>query len=152
MADPIRAAIVDILSSVPNIGRVQAYERYAERNAELTTHYSNGSQLLGWFVRRVGVLDQPRSADDCSTFLEVVRWQIRGYMALDDAAATELAFDELLNVIRGKFRSNITLNGTVMTTFSDQQAGIAVEDSGPVLFGGVLCHAARLNLITKRYF
>lgn len=150
MADLVRAEIASILSAVVNIGRVQPFERYCDRNKELLDHYVDNNQLRGWFVRRVSVLEQSPTMGDRT--LETVRWQIRGYMALDDEAETELAFDDLLDLIRQAFRDKHDLNGVVMTTISDSQAGLAIEDTGPVLFGGVLCHSARASLITKRYF
>jgi hypothetical protein len=30
-------------------------------------------------------------------------------------------------------------------------AGVQVPESGPVMFAGVLCHAARLTLATRHY-
>lgn len=148
----VRAAIKATLQSVTDIGVVHDYERYSHDLAKLKTLYYSAphSQLRGWFIRRVktaetGILP-PR-------YLEQVTWQIRGVMALDDAGASELVFDELLDAIRDAFRADRTLGGTVTKIGRLQpnaERGLQLDDSGPVLFGGVLCHGARFSLLTTR--
>ncbi|HYE35503.1 hypothetical protein [Methylocaldum sp.] len=154
MADAIRTAIVAKLNSVADIGRVHAYERYANQMADLSALYawdagSGQKQLRGWFARRVGIQESKPSEP---TFRETITWQIRGYLALSDAAASELAFDDLIDAIRAAFRADDTLGGAVATCWIDDEAGIQSDDAGPVLFANVLCHSARLILKTRRYF
>lgn len=155
----IRAQIVAVLQSVPDIGVVHSYERYAKDLSQLVAHYgytpgSDPTQLRGWFVTRLSVQEitkvQPR-------VVEITRWIVRGFMGLNDAAATELAFHDLVEAVRDAFRGNETLNDTVsqcaipVPNQGYGEAGIQMLDAGPVLFGGVLCHSARLALNTVRY-
>lgn len=150
----IRNAIVAKLNTVANIGRVHAYERYANQLADLSALYAwnpggGPAQLRGWFVRRIGIRETHPSE---SLFREDITWQIRGYMALSDAAESELSFDALIDAIRAAFRADDTLGGAVDTCWINEEVGIQLDDAGPVLFANVLCHSARLTLMTRRHF
>lgn len=149
---PERAALFAILQAVPDIGVVHAYERMASDLAKLKQlYYSNThAQIRGWFIRRVQVREtgimQP-------LYLEVVEWQIRGFMAIDDSAQTELVFDGLIESVRDQLRANDKLNGTVLKLGllgAKTDRGLQLEDFGPYMFGGVLCHGARLSLVTTK--
>lgn len=150
----VRSAIVARLISVANIGVVHAYERYANDLARLKALYWSPTHnaVRGWYVRRPATSEtgniQARS-------VEQIRWRIVGLMSLDDAAASETTFDELIEAVRDAFADDETLGGTVdQCTDPENKAGescIQLDDSGPVMFGGVLCHACRLGLTTVRY-
>lgn len=148
-AADIRAAIVAALEAVPNIGVVQNRERNGQLPA-LKSLYTSDGRLHGWFVRRLAVQEaariQPRS-------VEFTTWRLQGFMAFDDEGASELLFDDVIEGIRDQFRSNDTLGGVVaQCSLPDGSAGgIQMPDAGPVMFAGVLCHAARLVLHTVRY-
>ena len=146
MSDQVRSAIVTTLSSIPGIGQVHAYERYAQNDAGMKLFYGNADgQLRGWFVRRKTIKETRQGGAK-----ELVSWQIRGYMSLSDATQSEILFDDLIDSIRAAFRANRTLNGTVRVIIYDEGDGLQVQDTGPVLFAGVLCHAATLVLSTER--
>ena len=149
---PERAALLATLQAVPNIGVVHAYERVSNDLAKLKQLYFSEahSQIRGWFIRRVRVreigLMQPR-------YLEVVEWRINGFMAIDDSAETELTMDTLIEALRDQFRTNNTLSGTVLKQGllqKDAERGLQLEDFGPYMFGGVLCHGARFALTTTK--
>lgn len=146
-----RAALVAVLSSVPGIGVVHGYERYAADLATLRTHYTTEidgqRQLRGWFVQRVKTTEE-RSAR--KAYFDRTAWMLRGYMGLDDAAQSELVFDGLIEAVRDALRADLTLGGTVMLPDKDDTAGPTV-DAGPVLFAGVLCHSATITVINKRF-
>lgn len=148
----IRDAIVTKLDAIPSIGRVHGFERYAADFKALADLYvatiGNKPQLRGWFVQRTGTSETSRAL---GRYEETISWRIRGFMALSDATQSEFSFDALLEAIRDAFRSDETLGGTVASTVTDEAAGIQIEESGPVMFAGVLCHAATLRLATRRY-
>jgi hypothetical protein len=151
-AEAIREAIAARLEAVPDIGIVHRYERYANQAGALAKHYQWQNQLRGWFVRRVAVAETPTSQLG-GTRIEDTTWMIRGYMALSDEAQSELVFDGLIEALRDAFRDDDTLGGTVASCWvRNGPAGVQMDDAGPVLFGGVLCHSARLRLVTRRYF
>jgi hypothetical protein len=148
----IRSAIAATLLAVPNIGVVHEYERYSHDLAKLKELYYSKAhrQLRGWFVRRTATKENgilpPR-------YLEEVNWQIRGVISLDDGAQSELVMDELIEAVRDAFRANRTLSGTVLKIGqlpATASRGLQMDDFGPVMFGGVLCHGVRLSLVTTR--
>lgn len=150
-AADIRAAIVATMQTVPAIGVVQDRERYAKDMPGLKAMYqASGLGLRGWFVRRIGIVEtdrvQPRS-------VEYLRWRIQGVMAFDDANASELVFDGLIEQLRDAFRANDTLGGLVAqcALAGGKEAGLQLDDAGPVSFAGVVCHGARCSLITQRF-
>lgn len=149
----VRTAIVARLVSVPDIGVVQAYERYAADLAKLKQLYWSAphNAVRGWYVRRPVTTE---TSNDLGRSVEQIRWRIVGVMALDDANASELVFDGLIEQIRNAFAQDETLGGTVdqcTVPGADGESCIQLDDAGPVMFGGVLCHACRLGLSTIRY-
>ena len=152
MAD-IRTAIVTRLESVADIGRVQAYERYASDLARLKQLYwsSEHNAVRGWYVRRPVTTETDNVQ---GRTVERARWRIVGLMALDDANASEITFDGLIESVRNAFAADETLGDTVDQCTEPGDNGescIQLDDSGPVMFAGVLCHACRLGLPTIRY-
>ena len=84
--DAVRAAIVATLEGL-NIGPVHGWERYASTNAALLALYSTDGVLGGWYVRRVRTSE---SSPSLGRHVERIEWEIRGFLGLQDAAATEL--------------------------------------------------------------
>lgn len=146
-----RTALVALLNGVANIGRVHAYQRYARAEADFAALYlhtlpDGAKQLRGWQVSNVEIEEKTLGVGRV-----VVRygWRMRGYMALADAQATELAFDSLVEDVRAAYRADPTLGGAAEV--DDELDGIQKLDAGPVLFCGVLCHSALLGVKTKEY-
>lgn len=145
----IRAAIKAKLEAVATIGTVHDYERFSKRDAEFQALYKTSNTIKGWNIRRVSTREARLAVGRYQVFH---RWRIRGYMALDDSAASEKTFDTLIEAVKDAFRADETLSGLVKDLLeSEQQFGIQVEDSGPVMFAGVLCHGARLGLTTMHF-
>lgn len=149
----IRSAIVAKIQTVPDVGIVHDYERYLKDLAKLRELFETpgpgGGILRGWLVRRVGTREVSTSIGRNHV---INRWQIRGYMALSDKEASEKAFDLIIEQIRDAFRADENLGGVIDSiVMTDGVAGIQVDDSGPVMFGSVLCHGARLSLNTSHY-
>ena len=142
----VRAALVDALNEVPNIGIVHAYERYSNTLTELAALYMTGEVLLGWFVTRGQVV---QLAPFAGRRVEQTTWHFTGYRGFVDATATELEFDALVDNIRLRFRTAETFGGAV--PWIDDKAGIQVDETSKVLFAGILCHCAKLSLPTTRY-
>lgn len=157
LLEAIRAAIVARLQGVPDVGVVHGYQRYANNLRDLAALYvttiAGAQQLRGWYVSRVATSEASAVAGAYSVTHD---WVIRGYMALDDAGQSEIVFDDLVERIREVFRGDDALGGIVATIVfggdgDAEQAG-AQATLEPVMFAGVLCHAARLNLRTRSYF
>ena len=147
-----RAAIVAALASVPNIGVVHDRERYAKDNAKFAQHYlftpaGGQQQLRGWWLRRAET-EERSDTYGSGTTTNVHTWQVRGYLAFNDADATELVFDELIESFRAVVRDDPTLGGVCDQPPEEETDGVQVLDAGPVMFAGALCHSALLQLKT----
>lgn len=142
----IRQAIADKLTAIVASGHVHKFERYAVSQKDFRAFYEQDGKVLGWFIRRLALSETP----DTTTYNTVVEtWRIRGFMSLNDAAESELAFDDLIDAIRAAFRNDETIGDVVETTKADGEIGIQIEDSGPVMFAGVLCHGVTMRLKTQ---
>lgn len=152
-----RVAIVAALASVPEIGRVHDRERYVREQSQFRDLYTftptgGTAQLRGWWLRRFSTAE--RDINIART-INVHTWQIRGYMTMNDAQATEPEFDGLVESFREVVRADPTLGGVCqigpLTDGEDSTNGVQVTEMGPVNFCGVLCHSALLQLKTWSY-
>lgn len=145
----VRNAIKAKLEAIAGIGVVHSYERLATRVAELKALYVSNGKLLGWHVRRISTAETSPSV---GRWTIDHRWQIRGFMAIDDATASELAFDDLIEAIRDAFRADETLGGLIKgTQVPPPTINVQLIEHGPVMFADVLCHGARLGLATRHF-
>ncbi len=144
----IRDAIAAKMATVTGIGLVHKYERFAKGEKDFRAFYEYNGQIRGWNIRRITRSETSKMMGSADV---INRWRIRGFMSMSDADASELAFDGLVEGLCAAFRADETLGGliasTVMPTMGDI-AGLQEEDSGPVMFAGVLCHSASLILYT----
>lgn len=150
-----RAAIAAKVAGVADVGRVHDYERYAKTEGDFRALYQAdigaAKSLRGWFLRRVSTKEISVAL---GVGMQVIAWRLTGYLAIDDAAASEKTFDGLIEALRAAFRSDPTLGGAVADLYDLTQGdsapyGLQVEESAPVLFAGVLCHRAVLALTTS---
>lgn len=149
----LRTALVARLASVPDIGLVHDRERFAANEAAFRALYlftpAGGTPgVRGWWVRRVATATTSISS---ARTLDVHSWELRGFMAFDDAAASELAFDALIEALRAAVAADPTLGGVADPGPLDEPEGLQLVEAGPVRFAGVLCHSAVLTLKTWSY-
>lgn len=147
----IRDKIAAMMNSVDGVGKVHTYQRYTRQNSGLVDLYKDAAsgRLLGWNVSKTATRE---AYIDIGRWVLDHDWKIRGFMALDDADATEETFDTLIESIRDVFRADPTMGDLIFNTVIEEknnQAGMQVEEAGPVLFAGVLCHSARIGLTTR---
>ncbi|SFP43705.1 hypothetical protein SAMN05216567_106152 [Variovorax sp. OK605] len=154
--DTLRSAIVLTLNTVPQIGRVHDRERSLADEAALRALYlydlpAGGQQLRGWWLRRTAT--EERSVDTARA-MSVDSWTLQGHLAFDDAAASELVLDALVEDIRDAVRGDPTFGGACATgplTDDKRTDGVQVDGTGLVTFCGVHCHGVALQLRTWRY-
>jgi hypothetical protein len=148
----IRDAIAQKHRSVTDVGIVHAHERFTRDEEKFRALFvvktaNVPQQVRGWWWRRVGTQEKTLNT---GTVMNVPTWECRGYMALNDANQSELEFDELIEAFRDLVRADPTLGG-VCDPNPGEEDGVQVLDSGPVMFCGVLCHSAVLQLKTWSY-
>ena len=153
---------------------VHGFERYASREVGLRKLYlatpnppatrpddPKEGWLVGWYVRRVTTIEGEGDSQYTRT---VHRWRARAIMALNDpdkapdpehapaSEASEIAFDRMLECVRAAFRADDALfdDGDLIaeTTRYEGRQGFQIDDSGPAMFAGVLCHEARCSIAT----
>ncbi len=141
----IREAIVDHLKTVSGIGIIHRYERAVVDGQKFTSLFTKDGRLLGWTITRTGVTE---TVLDTQTNQIAHRWRIRGWMGLEDAKASELEFDHLIERVRAAFRKDDTLGGVIESTRNGEEIGLQLRDVGPFTLAGVICHGATLELTT----
>jgi hypothetical protein len=146
----IRAQIKAVLESVPDVGIVHDYERFASTRGAMAALYKSGDRIKGWWFDRTAT----READlDLGAVRRVHTWRLVGYVSLDDADATGKTLQDLVEAIAAAFRAARTLGGTVMDSrdmgYTDGPAGVQVDAIEPVMFADILCHRATLRLVTE---
>ncbi|MGO1078336.1 hypothetical protein [Inquilinus sp. CA228] len=152
--DPIRAAIVALAQTVPDVGIVHDRERYASNPEKLRALYvpAGSTTIKGWYVRRVSTQE---TSGAIGRWEIIHRWRLRGFRGFVDDAGSEKAFDDVIEAMRDAFRDDETLGGTVITTVvgagDSAIAGLQVDEAGSVMFANALCHAATLTLYTRHY-
>lgn len=145
----ILQAIVTRLRTVPDVGQVHDYERWSRNESGFKGHYEyelNGEAIiLGWNVQRVA---SPQSRHN--TRYDIRNdWKITGFRTLNDATASGLQFNLLIDDIRDAFNQDSNLNGVVTSLEGDDGvSGIQLVSFRPVMFAGVLSHEAVLSLTT----
>lgn len=144
----LKTKIKEKLEGVTGIGNVYDYERYANKTSEFKTLYVNSGKINGWHFRRTKRKDtQPYIGRR-----EIVQeWTIRGFISLDDAGETEKTFDALIDNIIDAFFADDTLGGIIDTMIVNNNIGIQLLNSQPVMFAGVLCHSAELQFSTRHF-
>lgn len=148
-----RAAIAAALNTVPDIGQVHDHEPYGRTEVDFRSLYgwtdaSGQTQVRGWFLQRTRTAEgTPNSGRTINTHT----WRLRAFMSLDEAGATELTFDALVEAARKVFRDDPTLGGAVDPGPLNQATGLQVTDSGPAYLAGVLCHVATLTYQSYEY-
>ncbi len=160
----VREWITATLRGVPGIGRVHGHERHAARESALRRFYQAGPEaggaLCGWFVRRTARSDEPVGGGGAMWRVHTT-WMLRGYMALNDSArddadasaASEGRFDALIDRIIARFRieTGNAEQRRLLARAGEDGGSPRLAEAGPVLFAGVLCHTARLELRTAHY-
>ena len=152
--EAIRAAIAARMLTVPGLGVLHLYERYAVKESGFAALYmwqppsppGAAKELRGWFIRRLArrVMEESHTSDQVFT-----DWQMRGFMALRDAAATEIEMDVVTDGVIAAIKADLSLGG-LLDGLPDapRSVGAQLVESGPFMFAGVLCHGVRLAWTT----
>lgn len=141
----MRAAIVAKLESVPDVGVVHRYERFAKDWTTFINLFKAGDGVIkGWMVTRRSA---PSKWNELTPLLRAHEFLLRGFRGLNDAAATEIEFEADIETIQNSFDRDPMLGGAVFYG----SGPLEVRRVEPRIFGNVLCHYAELgfNAIEK---
>ncbi|WP_423458031.1 hypothetical protein [Ottowia sp. VDI28] len=155
-----RQALLEVLRAVPAVGVVHDCEVYAseDKGFKAAYRYTNTDasadafaaepHIRGWYIRRFATAEVNANA----RILNEHTWHVRGYMSLKSAIDSELIFDELIERMRDAARMHGTMGvSSALGASTAQERGVQVINAGPVLFAGVLCHSAVLELKTRNW-
>jgi len=146
----ITTAIKTKLETVPDVGVVHDYERYAKRESEFRKLFKSGEEILGGFFYR----ETTQELDGDTGEVRVIHnWKFLWFKGLEDKKATAKTFQILIESICTAFRIDPTLGGVIEDNKNMAQTfgpvGLQVDAIETVSFVDVLCHRARLSLLTE---
>ena len=136
----IRTQLKVILEGVTGIGIVHDYERHAKDWSTYLSFYKKpGTSVInGWQITRRATREEEHAATQTYRFHTMV---IHGFYSLDDSAASEKTFQDLIEAISTAIRQNATLNGAA---FHALPPNIAVVEQR--MFGDVLVHYCEMTV------
>lgn len=145
----IRDGIVAVLNTVPNIGRVHPYIRFAARADEMLSLFKatiNGvDQIRAWTVSLESTdLEYRTPTKRLGTF----NYVIHGYLGLDDGAATEETFLDLCEAVVLTLQKQDGFGAATELVRGIEDVNIRAANH--IEFGSTLCHhcevAVRVNV------
>lgn len=141
--DLILEEVKTVLGSVADIGRVHVYERYVSDEAGFRQLFLDGQRVRGWTITR----ERTEAADrNVHTVIDTHVIVMRAYVQVDDANASESAFQKLIETVRRAFLTNRKLNGMAFDS-----SPVSARAVGWRMLAGVLCHYAELELRVQEY-
>lgn len=149
--DAIRQQIKIILSGVEGVGRVHDYTRFAADYARLLELFKTPEGRIGAVMfARERMLKQKMTIGGASAERAHI-FRFRAVMGMEDAKATGIIFDDLLDRIEREFEKYDDLNGACLTCSPDWgpmsgQTGMQITLIEERMFGNVLCHYAEMSL------
>ncbi len=148
----IRAQVAAIAAGVDGIGRVHEYVRWATDWKKVIEKFKitddGGSKINALMITRKKTHRRQRTIGE----IELAHvLELKMIMGLNDAEASELIFQKLLDNLAAAFDSDETLNGTCETTRPswgpmEGQVGLSIDIVDMRMFGGILCHYAECHL------
>lgn len=135
-----RKELFTLISAVSGIGKVYDYERWAADWGTFIKLFQDpaSKRILGWeIMRSASPAKRLNNVEEERTHT----YTIKGYMGVEDAAATEKQFTTLIERLRDQVGGKITLNGSC-----DYATAVAVRVQDCRTFGSVLCHYAELEI------
>lgn len=137
----VRAQVKSILSGVTGMGIVHDYERWSRSLAEFESLMTKSGVINGWMIHR-----QSSSAEYNTNASHLVThtYKISGIYALDDANASEITFQALLELVYAAFKADVTLAGTAL-----RHKQIQIDNVDTNEYGNRLFHTAELTLVVE---
>jgi hypothetical protein len=149
-----RAALLAMLLAVPSIGRVHESVRYVREESRFRADYEWAPEgglahLRGWHI---GSCTTARRTLGLGRVLLRHTWPIRGYLVFNLEHRSQLVMDDLCEAIGAAHETDRTLGGvSTAEELGSDADGVQKLEAGEVLFCGVLCHSALLQLETWEY-
>ena len=146
----ITADIKAKLEEIAGIGRVYDYERQVvDLGKFIGLFQDNAGKICGWEITRAQVTEKWLT----SVYEAQNRMVVRGYMGLQDAVKSSVAFQTLVNAVRAKFRAAQPANPNQGFIYQDgdspDHSPVQVPVIGDRMYGAVLCHYVEIHIAVK---
>lgn len=142
----IRTRIKTVLDTVTNKGKTHDYLRWAVKQSDFETLFSTTIstvvQIRGWEIAYRGFRQEEPHIGRTADQYRVHRFEIHGYLGLDDSTSTEKTFAALAESVCNALDADTTLNEESMSLYRNPTQLIIDER----LFAGVLCHHGQIDL------
>jgi hypothetical protein len=144
----IREQTAAILAAVEGMGVVHQYQRLATTWGKfLELFRDQNKKINGCVITRTSISEKQNGVNEKQTAHMMI---LRFYCQVNDAEASEIVFQQMLDDARAAFKANKTLNDTCSTTHSawtlGGALGLNVKTIDNRMFGSVLCHFAEADL------
>jgi hypothetical protein len=141
----IKAQIKGILEGVSGVGVVYTRRRYSRSRAVFRNMMTSDGKINACMVYRAAT---PSERFELPNIIRYHQFRIDYLYELDDETASEDTFQALLDAIFDAFKSNYSLNGTVMNSDPLQIEDVDTDwlDSEKEGVPGTLVHRAELSL------
>lgn len=140
----VRARIKGIVDGVAGVGRTHSYFRVVASDAEIASKLKASGKLHVWMVSLSDQNPYHTKRHPANHEQGTYQYKVYGYYAVDDAAASEEVFSDLVEAVIAAFRADKTLGDTVIDSGPAQWSA-----GGYKTFAGVLCHYAELDLAVR---
>ena len=143
-SNAIKAAIANVIRSVPEVGNVLENDIHVNRDAELKAAYVVSDRVNAWVIRRSSY---HRSVGRAGYVEEITEFNITGY--LSHSGGTEAEIDTIVNDIFAAFDADTNLSGAVLTTIVSGDLGPQLTSVTRWMLCGKLCDKAEIRLRVK---
>lgn len=148
----IRTALKNVLTTIADIGAIHEYDRQTADPSTFISLFRSSDPaqpgkyyVQGWTITEEAISEELLTVGGATgQNLRTHRMVIKGYRSLDDSAASELTFLDLIESIQVKLRADVetnALNGVVLGTSGPAQ----VRKVAYWILGDVLCHYAEIT-------
>ncbi|WP_102798968.1 hypothetical protein [Bowmanella denitrificans] len=137
----LRDDLLARLNTVPNMGQMHGYERYASNQTVLANLYKSGDTLRGGFIRWL-------RGKNTGTWERYQTWELVMLQGWNDEQASQVEFDNRIDVLMAGFNRDTRVGDWYAVDEGAQ--GWQLLKNQPALVAGVLCHHATLQILLMR--
>jgi hypothetical protein len=143
--DDIITETAAILETVANVGKVNAYRRAVNTEADVAAAYKDEAtgMIRAWDVTRESTQSNDRTVGATEELHLIV---LRGYLSVKDAEASERTFQNLIEAIRGAFRAKRNLNGKALDSTPMNARTVTAAS-----LSGILVHYCELAFTVQEF-
>lgn len=148
----IRREVANVLNSVKGIGEVHEFRRHSTDWEKIFKRHVKNGQLNNWEISRSSVAQEIDNVQGAignePLFQDAHLVVIVGHLVLNDAKQTEKTFQDLIDEVKRKFRTNLLLKnagGETPTVLLPITVQVPIIDHR--MFGGTLVHFAQMTIL-----